>query len=139
MKKKKNVYTSKQVTDVFVLNVDREGFKFWSLTTFIFHRYEVDETSPEDNFDETFDYSILSKLNKMKPTQKTSLWAWFTPRSDFLWTNWKAMMKLMNTGCLVVYMNMNIFLWSNSKNCITHSICNPEVETCARNISVFLY
>lgn len=80
---KKNVYTSKQVTDVFVLNVDREGFKFWSLTTFIFHRYEVDETSPEDNFDETFDYSILSKLNKMKPTQKTSLWAWFTPRSDF--------------------------------------------------------
>lgn len=36
-------------------------------------KYEVDETSPEDNFEETFDYSILSKLNKMKPTQKTSL------------------------------------------------------------------
>ncbi|XP_071551499.1 N-alpha-acetyltransferase 40 [Panulirus ornatus] len=36
-------------------------------------RYETDETSPEDTFEESFDYSILSKSNKMKPTQKTSL------------------------------------------------------------------
>jgi len=42
-------------------------------------KYELDETSPEDNEDEEFDYEILSKFNKMKlaaeaeDAQKTSL------------------------------------------------------------------
>ncbi|XP_066954755.1 N-alpha-acetyltransferase 40 [Macrobrachium rosenbergii] len=36
-------------------------------------RYDIDETSPEDDIDDPVDYRILSKLNKMKPTQKTSL------------------------------------------------------------------
>ncbi|KAG0712278.1 N-alpha-acetyltransferase 40 [Chionoecetes opilio] len=36
-------------------------------------KYDIDETSPEDSYEESFDYCILSKLNKMKPTQKTSL------------------------------------------------------------------
>ncbi|KAK7065377.1 N-alpha-acetyltransferase 40 [Halocaridina rubra] len=44
------------------------GFEFFKKC-----RYEIDETSPEDSFEETFDYHIISKTNKMKPLQKTTL------------------------------------------------------------------
>ncbi|XP_053631972.1 N-alpha-acetyltransferase 40 isoform X1 [Cherax quadricarinatus] len=56
----------KVVLTVFKHNPD--GMAFFTKC-----RYEIDETSPEDTYEETFDYNILSKLNKMKPTQKTSL------------------------------------------------------------------
>lgn len=38
------------------------------------HRYTIDETSPENTIEETFDYYIMSKANKVKSLQRTSLW-----------------------------------------------------------------
>uniref|UniRef100_A0A0P4WKD8 N-alpha-acetyltransferase 40 n=1 Tax=Scylla olivacea TaxID=85551 RepID=A0A0P4WKD8_SCYOL len=56
----------KVVLTVFKHNPD--GMNFFKKC-----RYDIDETSPVDSYEETFDYCILSKMNKMKPTQKTSL------------------------------------------------------------------
>ncbi|KAG7177055.1 N-alpha-acetyltransferase 40-like [Homarus americanus] len=56
----------KVVLTVFKHNPD--GMAFFTKC-----KYEIDETSPEDTYEGSYDYNILSKLNKMKPTQKTSL------------------------------------------------------------------
>jgi len=39
-------------------------------------RYEEDETNPEDDYDETFCYEILSKARKPQPTDWTQLEVW---------------------------------------------------------------
>ncbi|KAK4296760.1 hypothetical protein Pmani_030781 [Petrolisthes manimaculis] len=57
---------SKVVLTVFKHNTS-------AVTFFNKCKYTIDETSPENTIDETFDYHIMSKENKVKNLQRTSL------------------------------------------------------------------